>query len=150
MFPSTFNLLLSLYVQYLLLMLGWSMWLALSTMTLLCPHVCVAGHKCWSQETILKAFVCFHQLFSSFSLARKKMSTNKGLPFRWVSEWIRKYVERHLAASPELLTEKTWEIELLWAMEIFEGVIISVRLTNTVLFNFTHQILKIIYWKGSE
>ena len=132
-----------------ILSMGSSMWLALSTMTLLCPHVCAAGHKCWSQVIILKAIVCFQQLFRSFSLARKKVSSDRGLPFNWVPEWIRKYTKRHLAGSPGLLTEKTWEMEL-WTIEILGGIVISVRLTNTVLFNFTHQIFKIIYWKGLE
>lgn len=62
-----------------------------------------------------------------------------------------KYMESQFSANPELLTEKTWEVKLLWAIGIFGGgIVISVRLTNTVLFNFTHQILKIIYWKDSE
>lgn len=124
---------------------------------LLCPPwLCfVTGACSWTwwmlnQEAILKAIVCFHQLFSSFYLARKKVSSNRALPFNWVPEWVRKYTGRHLAANPELLTEKTWEVKLLWAIEILGGIVISVRLTKTVLFNFTHQILKIIYWKGSE
>lgn len=50
-------------------------------------YVCAAGHdECGSQEAILKATVCLHQLFSSFSLARKKASSNRGLPFNRVPE----------------------------------------------------------------
>ena len=67
--------------------------------------------------------MCFCQVFSSFSLIRKKVSSNRDLPFNEVPEWIRKYTERHLAANAELLTEKTWEVKLLWVIKILGGIV---------------------------